>query len=524
MQKNGEVFCLNREEIMQIAEDNMERFIVFENINKGDIIDDGFVGFEAQRSSQVFECTNCQCKFESDGHRIEHKSTVTCPECGYTAVALNKKYGRKSMVRRANLVVFHTENHDSVWAECVAVKAEDFTDVYSPRYLTYERRALYHLTPNGGTKYKYNGTDKSGNIFYSPMKAKSGYVFYQGFGTTGCCAQYAEFFFDSAVKDSFLKYSRYEKYTYDHYDGQLLRYLMMYCEAPLFCELFTRICWDIVYQKIKYNTLPDGVNYKAKTADKLFRKLSKPQMKAFLKWLKEYEPGNMVQITGAMKYMRDHTADRFNKLAQLFGRGIAGAVEIIEITGQSPVTLSNYLNKQRATTIIYKDYIDQCKRLDYDLKDSSVLYPKNLEEKHRETSGLLKYTTNKAELEKSRKRGEKLRRNGFEYSHKRLIALVPDDSNAIIMEGAKMSHCVGMYANRHASGTTTIIFIRNKSDPETPFFTLEIEENTGNIRQCYGKGNKVSYKENLEVFQFLEHYQRHLEYCRKKHRKVRKTA
>ena len=524
MQKNGEIFCLTREEIEQIAEENMEKFIGFENINKGDIIDDGFVGFEAKGPTQVVECTNCQCKFESDGHRIEHKSTVTCPECGYTAIALNLKYGRKSMIRRANLVVFGTENHDSVWAECIAVKAEDFTDLYSPRYLTYERRALYHFTPSGGTKYKYNGTDKSGNIRYFPLKAKSGYVFYQGFATLGCCAQYAEYFFDNSVKDSFLKYSRYEEYGDDHYDGNILRYLMMYCEASLFCEMFTRICKSIVYTKIKGDPLPDGINYKAKSPDKLFRKFSKPQMKAFLKWLSENKPGDMSYITGAMKYMQSHTADQFNKFALLFGRAIGEAAELIEITGQSPVTLSNYLRKQKNSTLIYRDYIDQCKQLDYDLKDSSVLYPKNLEEKHRETNGLLRCKASKADIEKSRKRGEKLRRNGFEYSHKRLIALVPVDSNSIIMEGAKMSHCVGMYADRHANGTTTIIFIRKAADPDKPFFTLEIDEKTGKIRQCYGKGNKVSYKQNLEVFQFLEHYQRHLEYCRKNHRKARKTA
>lgn len=523
MKKNGEIYCLTRDEITQIAEDNMEKFIVFENINKGDIIDDGFVGFEAKEPSQVFECTNCQHKWESDGHRIEHKSTVACPECGYTGIALNMKYGRRSIKRIANLIVFGTENHDSVWAECIAVRAEDFTNVYFPRNLTYERRALYHFTPSGGTKYKYNGTDKSGNIFYSPMKAKSGYKFYTGFGTMGCYSQYAEYFYDNDVKESFLKYSRFSEYM-EHYDGYLLRYLMMYCEAPLYCEMFTKLCNSLVYAKIKGCAIPEGINYRAKTADKLFRKFSRPQMKAFLKWLSENKPGDMSRITGAMKYMHSHTADQFNKFALLFGRAIGEAAELIEITGQSPVTLSNYLKKQKNTIVIYRDYIDQCKRLNYDLKDSSVLYPKNLDEKHRETSGLLRCKASKADIEKSRQRGKKLRRSGFEYSHKRLIALVPEDSNAIIMEGAKMSHCVGMYADRHANGTTTIIFIRKEAEPDKPFFTLEIDEKTGKIRQCYGKGNKVSYKQNLEVFQFLEHYQRHLEYCRKNHRKARKTA
>ena len=92
---------------------------------------------------------------------------------------------------------------------------------------------------------------------------------------------------------------------------------------------------------------------------------------------------------------------------------------------------------------------------------------------------------------------------------------MPADANAIIKEGAVQDHCVGGLAGAHSYGKTTIIFIRKRSEHDVPFFTLELK-NDFEIKQCYGKGNKVSYTKNLEVGQFLEHYIRHLKYCSKK--------
>ena len=60
----------------------------------------------------------------------------------------------------------------------------------------------------------------------------------------------------------------------------------------------------------------------------------------------------------------------------------------------------------------------------------------------------------------------------------------------IISEGQALQHCVGGYAERHAEGKTTILFIRRKDNLDTPYYTLEIDDKTKHIKQ-YHRNNFV---------------------------------
>ena len=525
MVKMGDVYCLSDDEIEKLRSDSLGKFIMFENTWKGDIIDDGYAGFEAKEDIQTAECTACGCQWEVSKAKLQHKKTAVCPCCEREALALNRKLGRRNMRERLNFVVFWVQDYNNVWAECVRLESSDYTDVYCPAFTDYQRRALYHFTPGGGVKYKYSyGADEG----YKPMKAKTGYIFYSSMGSCYCNKEYFETVEQngSNISDTFLKYSCFSAYSGDHYEGYFLRYLMMYCEAPVFCEFFMKVkAYDIIQTKIEGNYTLRNIRYRAKNVKGLFKGLDKPKTKAIIEWLKNDNSPSVKAVEEAIDVITEYGADYFRKLAALFGNHIGTAAEVIKITGQSPVTLSNYLKKQVEGVLLYRDYIRDCVKLGYNLSSSIVLYPKELKQKHGETVRLVMYSTTPEEIKASKKRAKKLKRDGMEYSHKRLCAIVPEDTSDIIREGALMEHCVGGYARSHALGETTIIFIRKRSDIGNPFFTLEIDEKTGEIMQCYGYKNRDSYKKNLEIFQFLEHYQRHIAYCHSKnHRKVRITA
>src|SRR5690606_20965988 len=85
-----------------------------------------------------------------------------------------------------------------------------------------------------------------------------------------------------------------------------------------------------------------------------------------------------------------------------------------------------------------------------------------------------------------KKRNEKLKHLTFE--HKGLLIRLPKTPNEIIQEGKKLDHCVGSYADRHAKGETTIMFIRRKDKPDNPYYTVEIRNN--NVMQVRGIRNK----------------------------------
>jgi hypothetical protein len=67
---------------------------------------------------------------------------------------------------------------------------------------------------------------------------------------------------------------------------------------------------------------------------------------------------------------------------------------------------------------------------------------------------------------------------------------VPNGAEEIIDEGDTLSICVGGYAARHLSGATTILFLRRRRKPNTPFVCIEIDEKDNSIVQIHGYKNE----------------------------------
>ena len=78
--------------------------------------------------------------------------------------------------------------------------------------------------------------------------------------------------------------------------------------------------------------------------------------------------------------------------------------------------------------------------------------------------------------------------------------IAPTSPTDLITEGNMLHHCVGSFIDSVANGRTNIVFIREKSDINKPFFTAEIS-NTGEARQIHGFGNSnVSSVKDLPAF------------------------
>lgn len=101
---------------------------------------------------------------------------------------------------------------------------------------------------------------------------------------------------------------------------------------------------------------------------------------------------------------------------------------------------------------------------------------------------------NKAEAERMKREEEKRKevdekRKKYEYEDDSYVIRLPKDSNEIIREGSMQRICIGGYTSRHALGQTNLFFLRRKSNPETPFYAIEMN-NTNNIVQIHGYCNK----------------------------------
>lgn len=69
------------------------------------------------------------------------------------------------------------------------------------------------------------------------------------------------------------------------------------------------------------------------------------------------------------------------------------------------------------------------------------------------------------------------------------IVIAPTKPTDLAKEGTVLHHCVKSYIERVAKGTTNIMFIRKTSEPDTPFFTVEVS-NEKQIEQVHGLCNR----------------------------------
>ena len=80
-------------------------------------------------------------------------------------------------------------------------------------------------------------------------------------------------------------------------------------------------------------------------------------------------------------------------------------------------------------------------------------------------------------------------RKKYEYEDDNFIIRLPKDGNEIIREGAVQRICIGGYVSRHSLGNTNLFFLRKKSDPDSPFYAIEMNVHN-EIVQIHGSCNR----------------------------------
>ena len=144
----------------------------------------------------------------------------------------------------------------------------------------------------------------------------------------------------------------------------------------------------------------------------------------------------------------------------------------------------------------WDDYLSWCRELRYDIKDMYVVMPPDFKKAHDRVMAEVQ----SARDERMRKQKEKTARElkkmmdelkGMDPLHlrsKKFMIVLPSSVSDLKKEGTTLHHCVATYADRVAKGETLILFIRQISEPDTPFYTMEWRDNR--VIQCRGSHNK----------------------------------
>ena len=158
------------------------------------------------------------------------------------------------------------------------------------------------------------------------------------------------------------------------------------------------------------------------------------------------------------------------------------------------------------TMVMLRDYWNMAEKAGFDLDDESIRFPKDLRRQHDKAMEAKAEVDAKETAKRQRAFIEK-RRAKFEATVKAVERLTFEadgilirpcrTEEELIREGKVLSHCVGGYADVIAEGKSAIFFIRRAEDPDTPWYTLELDPVTLEIRQNRGKKNCAETPEVL---------------------------
>jgi DNA-directed RNA polymerase subunit RPC12/RpoP len=141
----------------------------------------------------------------------------------------------------------------------------------------------------------------------------------------------------------------------------------------------------------------------------------------------------------------------------------------------------------------WRDYLQQCEKLELDTKSNFVLFPRNLQEKHEEYTKLIKLKKSKI-LDQGIKVQYDKWNELLSYQAGNLKIEVAESHKLILEEGQTLRHCVGgsRYSENMAEGKNLILFLRKNNKP---YYTIEFNTEKMKVIQNRGLKNKSPSKE-----------------------------
>lgn len=491
-------------------------------------------------------CTNCRKRFSArkdividtpldaalyDIAVLIHSGrTAECPYCGVEATAKSAGYSRRRMYENHNFTVFKTsDDGNTVWGICgTFLPRLDRQDPEEPADIhinpAFEDYYVFQMQPG---EVKMAIWSWYGNRFIECPAPEEPYIgwFYNAI-------HFDDFECSDELDKSFLRYiiPQLKKST----ANKRVKLLQMCAMYPKQMEMLMKSGFGEMIDQIA-----DGASYKrtinlsGKNPAEIF-KIDPNHAAEICRYIRT---GKRWDILEKIKFFKvaikiDKNV-KFEFACETFSKYIDNGlmtynsrdrsrnlIDILKCTGLTLQKFVNYIERQyhkyddaaecchiaytmrkslRDTIITYTDYIQHCRELEYDLHNSVINRPKDLEVAH---DRILK-AFRALEAERFAKRDAEVKKQyqerytalceKYAFSNDDYSIFVPTGADDIIAEGKNQNNCVAGYADRHLKGTTTILFLRRSQDPSTSFGTLEVKTNANGkayFVQAYAAKNK----------------------------------
>lgn len=155
----------------------------------------------------------------------------------------------------------------------------------------------------------------------------------------------------------------------------------------------------------------------------------------------------------------------------------------------------------------YHDYLCMCKELQYDVKNSFILFPRELKVAHDSVAKTLK-DKRTAEHEKAIAGSFDEWQKRYQYQSKELMMIPPHSAKEIVDEGAALHHCVRLYVKNVAEKKSVILFVRSVDEPDKSLCTVEVKD--GQVTQARGFDNE---EPPAQITAFIEQWKQRVLYA-----------
>ena len=447
-----------------------------------------YVFYKYRKGNKPFDawCTACQHDVQVAGAR--HNAEGRCPRCG-RAVTF-KPLGRISslfdrvtgqVIQRTSdkellVRIFKAQKHYRSYRDAKAmiwenarffVRWDDNGEVsIDPYYYSY----------SGITTRWHKGERPVINKWANNFEADTcGYLYLRGL--------------NSVLAGTPWQYSQLQAfYTHDREPMEILPYLRQYFQHP-FIEYFVKLGLHNLTKYAVYGGYGSALNMEGKNPREILgvtmedipllqsldanssqlrllhtlRKQGLRPEEPLLRWYGEHEISNTDNLLSPLRYTTSFKLTRYidNQFERLRGFKTENGRRRYE-------KLSNVLSE-------YCDYLRLGETLGYDLKNTFVLFPRDLRMAH-DTAAKLLQAKEDAVIEQAISAAYPALEKMYSYSHGDFSIVVPKSAKEIVEEGHALRHCVGSYTARVAKHKCAILFLRRTDDINAPFVTLRVQD------------------------------------------------
>ena len=481
------------------------------------------------KETKAYSCTACGQSVEESRWKgkIRHKDTVICPECGHPVIALRRN--AKTEIITTAMLLQNIDHEKSVarhfdirilWERGgKKVLCSEAVRIFLHRQKRYSISIYYAYT------CKSQWIENSAFDRSNPCNRRIGesYLYPGDIEKALCGTKYAAWVRDFKALAETGKKLDYNALMVGGLGTPRLPNMLEYLIKGRFNRLVYETSKAISFFKGQYtgNLNPEGECIEDVFAIRDKQVINRIRAvdgdSATLEWLQYAEILEIKINDETLKWLTQERV-RYGDISWF-------------IIHMSPCQIMNYVKRQqresypgksvRSVISAWDDYISMCKKLGKCVDDEMIYRPRELKRRHDEAVEEVRKNRERIEEIEREAAADRMRdkypgaeehlqeiRNRYEYKDSEYQIIVPKRLMEIVKEGAELHHCVGSserYFERIKDKETYICFLRRVSEPDKPYYTIEVEPG-GTIRQ-----HRSMYDEEPDIEQirgFLRKWQK----------------